>query len=86
MKLGTDSSGFVTAAFEQVLARAPTEAELIECLSYLRQGAGWASPGIAQSDIVEDSDVNVPSSDPVLRRRESLVHVLLNHHDFVTIR
>ena len=27
-----------------------------------------------------------PSADPVQRARESLVHVLLNHNDFVTIR
>jgi hypothetical protein len=58
---GSDPSGFITAAFERVLSRPPTEAELSECLSYLGPDAG-------------------------LRRRESLVHVLLNHHDFVTIR
>ena len=33
-----------------------------------------------------DSDGKAPAADPALRRRESLVHVLLNHHDFVTIR
>jgi hypothetical protein len=27
-----------------------------------------------------------PSADPEQRARESLVHVLLNHNDFVTIR
>jgi hypothetical protein len=27
-----------------------------------------------------------PSTDPQLRARESLVHVLMNHNDFVTIR
>jgi hypothetical protein len=58
---GSDSSGFVTAAFEQVLSRPPTQSEAAECLRYIGQG-------------------------PTSRRRESLVHVLLNHHDFVTIR
>jgi hypothetical protein len=58
---GTDSARFVTAAFEQVLSRPPTDAERDECLRYLGQ-------------------------DVVARRRESLVHVLMNHHDFVTIR
>jgi hypothetical protein len=57
----SDASGFVTAAFERVLSRPPTDAERAECLRYLGPGA---NP----------------------RRRESLVHVLLNHHDFVTIR
>jgi hypothetical protein len=28
----------------------------------------------------------LPASDPALRARENLVHVLLNHHEFVTIR
>jgi hypothetical protein len=27
-----------------------------------------------------------PAADPVQRARENLVHVLMNHHDFVTIR
>jgi hypothetical protein len=57
----SDTSEFVTAAFEKVLARSPTDAELAECLRYL-------------------------GPDAAARRRESLVHVLLNHHDFVTIR
>jgi hypothetical protein len=60
-RAGSDSSEFVTAAFEQVLSRPPTRAERAECLGYLSQ-------------------------DTTPRRRESLVHVLLNHHEFVTIR
>ncbi|MGP0069395.1 MAG: DUF1553 domain-containing protein [Isosphaeraceae bacterium] len=60
-RTGPDSSGFVTAAFERVLSRTPTDAERAECLRYLGEGVA-------------------------LRKRESLVHVLLNHHDFVTIR
>jgi hypothetical protein len=57
----SDSSEFVTAAFEQVLSRPPTDAERSECLRYLGTPDG-------------------------ARRRASLVHVLLNHHDFVTMR
>ncbi len=38
------------------------------------------------TDPTEDPAGNAPAADPGLRRRESLVHVLLNHHDFVTIR
>ncbi len=58
---GSDSSGFITAAFEQILSRPPTDAERAECLRYL-------------------------NGDDLARRRASLVHVLLNHHDFVTMR
>jgi hypothetical protein len=58
---GSDPGRFITAAFERVLSRPPTGAELAECLRYLGRDGGS-------------------------RRSESLVHVLLNHHDFVTIR
>ncbi len=34
---GSDASGFVTAAFEQVLSRPPTDSERAECLRYLGQ-------------------------------------------------
>ena len=60
-RTGSDAPGFITAAFEQVLSRTPTDAERAECLRYLGE-------------------------DMTPRKRESLVHVLLNHHDFVTIR
>jgi hypothetical protein len=60
-RAGHDPSVFITAAFERVHSRPPTDAERAECLRYLGPDAG-------------------------LRRRASLVRVLLNHHDFVTIR
>jgi hypothetical protein len=59
-RAGCAASAFVTAGFEQVLSRQPTDAEQAECLRYLG-----------------------PATDS--RRRESLIHVLLNHHEFVTI-
>ena len=52
-----DADGFITAAFEHILSRAPSAAETAECRDFLRNGT-----------------------------RESLVRVLLNHHDFVTVR
>jgi hypothetical protein len=30
--------------------------------------------------------VAVPAASPDLRARENLVHVLMNHHEFVTVR
>ena len=41
MQAGSDSASFVTAAFEQVLTRGPTEMERTECLGFLGEGAGW---------------------------------------------
>jgi len=57
-----DAGAFVAAAFEAVLARAPTVLERKECEQFL-EGQEAAS-----------------------RARENLVHVLFNHHDFVTVR
>jgi Protein of unknown function (DUF1553) len=82
----SDPASFVIAAFEHVLARAPTEAERIECLGFLGQDAKLVSSTAMESAQAHELDYKTPASDPALRRRESLVHVLLNHHHFVTIR
>jgi hypothetical protein len=84
-----DDSEFVTAAFEHVLNRPPTDAERRECLVYLGSsapGASLATAGIVAEAVAEDPAGQWPAHDAALRRRESLVHVLLNHHEFVTIR
>jgi hypothetical protein len=85
-KVGSDSASFVLAAFEQVLSRGPTDTERVECLGFLGESAHWAVATIPRSDTIDVTDGDAPATDPVMRRRESLVHVLLNHHDFVTIR
>lgn len=64
---------FTTAAFERVLSRPPTEAEAVECVAFLREQTRRYSEARA-------------AADPALRARANLVHVLLNHHDFVTVR
>jgi hypothetical protein len=56
---------FIRAAFETVLACAPTEQELAECTAALRQLKELAGEG---------------------RARATLVHALLNHNDFITVR
>ena len=85
-EVGSDSATFVNGAFERVLARGPTEMERIECLGFLGERTGWGGTRGALSSTDLDAEGKTPASDPVLRRRESLVHVLFNHHDFVTIR
>ncbi len=67
-------SAFVVSAFERVLGRAPSDGERAECIGALeRLGSVFAAEGR-----------NGP--DPSLRARASLVHVLVNHNDFVSIR
>ncbi len=84
-KIGADATAFTRAAFEQVLSRSPTAEELAECVSFLREQAErFQKSQNASNGAGEDG--RTPAADPALRARENLVHVLLNHHDFVTIR
>ncbi len=83
---GMPDAEFVVAAFEQVLCRRPTEAEAAECLAFLqRQAALLADPARLALTATGTAPNIKPSDQPAQRARENLVHVLLNHHDFVTI-
>jgi hypothetical protein len=83
-----DTATYITAAFEQVLSRTPTGDELQTCLDFVTQQSsryeGHASNLGATT--AEPADLAKPSADPATRARENLVHVLLNHHEFVSIR
>jgi hypothetical protein len=78
---------FVAAAYERLLARPPTSDERSACLEFLTSQAELlkdpkkltAFGGVEQATVA-------PSKDPHQRAREDLVHVLLNHNDFVTMR
>jgi hypothetical protein len=80
-------AAFVASAFEAVLGRAPTPDERSTCRAYLAEqsarladGSGLHPFGTGPAGAVK------PAADPAQRARESLVHVLFNHNDFVTIR
>lgn len=78
---------FLTAAFETILGRLPTADERSTCGKFLEeQSALLADP--AKLTGVETGAANPvpPAKDPRQRARESLVHVLMNHNEFVTIR
>ncbi len=76
-----EAESFIRAAFEQVLGRAPSAAEVAASRAFLsRQVQLYRESGPAPPA----SDA--PASEPGLRAGESLVHVLFNHNDFVTIR
>lgn len=78
---------FVVIAFEQVLGRDPVTEERDACLEYLReQGERLGHPeGLSTFDSGPECAV-APSPEPHQRARENLVHVLMNHTDFLTIR
>ena len=87
-EVGTDDDGsFVSVAFEQILGRGVEAEERDACLEFLlRQGSRLAEPSrLTPFDSGPEASV-APAADPSQRARENLVHVLLNHSDFLTIR
>jgi len=67
---GQADADFVRLAFEHVLTRQPTPAELDRCLAFLKEPAPAAQPG----------------DDSTLHARAGVIHALMNHSDFITIR
>ncbi len=68
---------FVISAFERMLGRLPTKAEQSECLAGLARLA---------ADFEHESPSGPAAPGAEARARAAIVHVLLNHNDFVTIR
>lgn len=84
---GEANSRFVAAAFERILCRAPNEEERVLCLEFLdAQSRRFADPAALVAFTSGPENAVKPSSDPQQRARENLIHVLLNHNDFLTIR
>ena len=67
-----EPNGFVRAGFETVLSRPVVTAELARCLGFLS----------TQTEALRQAGV----ADAARRAAGNLIHVLLNHNDFVTIR
>ncbi len=86
MQVGDDPAAFVTAAFKRVLSRPPTPEERAECASFLQQRSEKYRQSQFEGTTENGREDRLPARDPHVRARENLVHVLLNHHDFVTIR
>jgi hypothetical protein len=80
------SDEFVVAAFERVLGRAPTDEEVKRCALFLRDTTELYAKPSKLTPFPAGAAVTPPSTDPLQRAREDLVHVLLSHNDFVTVR
>ncbi|MEO1994619.1 MAG: DUF1553 domain-containing protein, partial [Planctomycetaceae bacterium] len=82
-----DDDVFIVALFETVLCRRPRQPEMTHCREFLKRQEQLIR-GFSETDLktpVEKSAV--PSStNPRQRARESLVRVLLNHNEFITIQ
>ncbi len=78
---------FIDTAFETVLNRPPTATERDETSTFLSQQSKLlADPSKLKPFETGEATPLKPSSDPVQRARENLVHVLFNLNEFVTIR
>ena len=76
---------FVTAAYETILSRRPTDEESLACQEFLKtQSTLFESPGLVLPATSGKSLVSAATG-PQRRAREGLVRVLLNHHEFVTV-
>jgi hypothetical protein len=81
------SKHFIETAFVHILCRPPTADELATCAEFLaEQSAKLADPKLLTAFSAGPAASVPPSTDPQQRARENLVHVLLNHNDFVTVR
>ena len=67
-----DRERFINLAFQTLLARSPDEAEREECLAFCTK--------------LEDLLKNQKPSETESRIQARLVHALLNHNDFISIR
>ena len=83
--MGPDQA-FVVAAYEQILGRVPSAAELTECRIFLKSQAELLHNTAQLTPIDGGLKAAVAaSSDPIQRARENLTLILYNHNDFVTI-
>ena len=82
------TSQFVDNAFDKLVGRLPSADERAESEKYIREQALlYADAGdLKPFETGEKNEQVPPASDPHLRARESFVHVMFNHNEFVTIR
>jgi hypothetical protein len=87
LTLSVRGDAFIPAAFHRILGRAPSAIESRESMTYLGEQAELYRDPAKLTPFRSGPEAAVkPASDPAQRAKESLVHVLLNHNDFVTIR
>ncbi|MDA1233019.1 MAG: hypothetical protein O2856_19820, partial [Planctomycetota bacterium] len=64
-----------------------TSTETVTCGAFLkRQASILASPASLTEFGGKTTSRVEASGDPILRAKENLIHVLMNHNDFITIR
>ncbi|MFN0172139.1 MAG: DUF1553 domain-containing protein [Bryobacteraceae bacterium] len=86
-RTGVEPDAFVRAAFETVLGAPPTAQELATSKAYLTEQAGLLrDPAkLTRFEVKKETTVD-PATAPETRARETFVHALLNHNEFLTVR
>ncbi len=80
-------TAFITAVFEAVLGRSPSNGELAACRRFLSRHTKLLKNTTELTAFTSGGPKKLaPAAEPRLRARENLVHVLFSHNDFVTIR
>ena len=80
------SNAFIQAAFEHLLTQSPTPAEIAACLRFLQSNTELVHATPTDLFPAGGQSQRAPSTVPHQRARENLIHVLLSHNLFVTIR
>ncbi|WP_417750284.1 PSD1 and planctomycete cytochrome C domain-containing protein [Rosistilla oblonga] len=81
-----DASDFVDVAFATILARRPTAAETERCNAFLQSHAELLQQASGEKFPGADTATTPRAAAPLQAARENLIHVLMLHNDFVTIR
>ena len=85
-RLSGDDETFIRSGFETVLNREPTQAEMKLCEQFLNDQQVTLTDGTAVKFPNSSATIKAPATAPHARARENLIHVLLLHNDFVTVR
>jgi Protein of unknown function (DUF1553) len=78
---------FIRAAFDTILGAPPTVLELAESRKFLASQSTLLAQPERLTRFSEVVDTHVPPApDSRQRARENLIHALLNHNEFITVR
>ncbi|MCR9293011.1 MAG: PSD1 and planctomycete cytochrome C domain-containing protein [bacterium] len=81
-----ESRRFIQTAFEILLNRKCSPEEQQLCLRFLEQQAAMLGSATLSPSQDQENQHTAAAEDPNLRARANLVHTLMNHNDFVSLR
>jgi hypothetical protein len=83
----TGDEAFIRAAFDTIFNTPPTAVELAESRKFLTSQTTLLAQPERLTRFSEVVDTHVaPATDAKQRARENLIHALLNHNEFITVR